>query len=153
PDLVEETSVAEVLALAEFTGAAVYFVHQSTPRAVDLVVAARDRGLDVRSETCPHYVLLDDRCYGGVMPEWYACCPPMRSPATVAALRDRLRRGGIDTMASDHSCYDLSQKREHADDVRAMPHGLPGVETRMATTLTALLADPDQDAVAAPGLL
>jgi dihydropyrimidinase len=77
----------------------------------------------------------------------------MRSAETVAALRDRLRRGDIDTVSSDHSCYDLSQKREHADDVRAMPHGLPGVETRMATTFTALLAGPDDDALASPGLL
>jgi dihydropyrimidinase len=153
PELVEEASVAEILAMAEFTGAPVYFVHQSTPRAVDLVTAARTRGLDVRSETCPHYTLLDDSRYHGPVPEWYACCPPMRSAATVTALRDRLRTGGIDTIASDHSCYDLSQKREHDDDVRAMPHGLPGVETRMPTALTALLAAPDQDAVTTAGLL
>jgi len=41
-------------------------------------------------------------------------------------------------MSSDHSCYDLSQKRERTDDVRAMPHGLPGVETRMPVTFTAM---------------
>lgn len=138
PELVEEASVQEVLALAEFSGAPVYLVHQSTPRAVDLVVAARDRGLDVLSETCPHYTVLDDTCYGSAVPEWYACCPPMRSAESVAALRDRLLGGGIDTMSSDHSCYDLGQKRERSDDVRAMPHGLPGVETRMPVTFTAL---------------
>lgn len=139
PELVEEASVQEVLALAEHTGAPVYFVHQSTPGAVDLVAAARRRGLEVHSETCPHYALLDDSCYGEAVPEWYACCPPMRSAKTVAALRDRLLHGGIDTMSSDHSCYDLAQKQERSDDVRAMPHGLPGVETRLPTTLTALL--------------
>ena len=140
PELVEEALVQEVLALAEFSEAPVYLVHQSTPRAVDLVVAARDRGLDVLSEGCPHYVVLDDTCYGGAVPEWYACCPPMRSAESVKALRARLLSGGIDTMSSDHSCYDLSQKRERSDDVRAMPHGLPGVETRMPVTFTALRA-------------
>ena len=138
PELAEETSVKETLAMAEYTGAPVYFVHQSTPGAVDLVSDARSRGLEAFSETCPHYVTLDDSVYGSAFPEWFACCPPMRSARTVAALRERLATGAIHTMSSDHSCYDLSQKRERTDDVRAMPHGLPGVETRMPVTFTAM---------------
>jgi dihydropyrimidinase len=62
----------------------------------------------------------------------------MRSPETVAALRARFAEGAIDTVSSDHSCFDLAQKRERADDVRQMPHGLPGVETRMPVAFTAL---------------
>ncbi|WP_245718171.1 dihydroorotase [Nocardia miyunensis] len=145
PELAEEASVREVLAVAEYTGAAVYFVHQSTPGAVDLVGAARARGLDVHSETCPHYLALDERVYSAEFPEWFACCPPMRSPQTVAALRKRFAIGAVDTIASDHSCYDLAQKRERSDDVRHMPHGLPGVETRMPVTFTTL-----SDALGAP---
>ena len=76
-------------------------------------------------------------CTAPRFPEWYACCPPMRSAETVAALKERLADGAIHTVSSDHSCYDLSQKRERTDDVRAMPHGLPGVETRMPVTFTA----------------
>lgn len=56
PELAEEASVREVLAMAEYTGAPVYFVHQSTPGAVDLVDQARARGLEIHSETCPHYL-------------------------------------------------------------------------------------------------
>jgi len=138
PELAEEISVRETLAMAEYTGAPVYFVHQSTPGAVDLVWQARERGLDAYSETCPHYVTLDDTVYASAFPEWFACCPPMRSAETVAALKERLVSGAIHTMSSDHSCYDLSQKRERTDDVRAMPHGLPGVETRMPVTFTAM---------------
>lgn len=138
PELAEEASVREVLALAEYTGAPVYFVHQSTPGAVDLVSQARARGLEVLSETCPHYVTLDDTAYIGPVPEWFSCCPPMRSAATVAALRARFCGGAIHTVSSDHSCYDLTQKRERADDVRFMPHGLPGVETRMPVAFTTL---------------
>ncbi|CAN7188900.1 amidohydrolase family protein [Pseudarthrobacter oxydans] len=138
PELAEEISVKETLALAEYTGAPVYFVHQSTPGAVDLVTEARERGLEAFSETCPHYVTLDDTVYGSAFPEWFACCPPMRNAETVAALKERLATGAIHTMSSDHSCYDLSQKRERTDDVRAMPHGLPGVETRMPVAFTAM---------------
>ncbi len=141
PELAEEISVKETLAMAEYTGAPVYFVHQSTPGAVDLVTEARARGQEAYSETCPHYLTLDDTVYGSAFPEWYACCPPMRSPETVAALKKRLAGGAIHTVSSDHSCYDLSQKRERTDDVRAMPHGLPGVETRMPVTFTALVSE------------
>ncbi|MEA5453375.1 amidohydrolase family protein [Sinomonas sp. JGH33] len=138
PELAEEASVREVIAMAEYTGAPVYFVHQSTPGAVDLVAEARSRGFDIHSETCPHYLVLDDGVYSSRYPEWFACCPPMRSPETVAALRERFADGSIHTVSSDHSCYDLTQKRERTDDVRQMPHGLPGVETRMPVTFTAL---------------
>lgn len=159
PELAEEASVREVLAMAEYTGAPVYFVHQSTPGAVDLVTDARARGLEIHSETCPHYLTLDESVYASRFPEWFACCPPMRSPETVAALRKRFADGSIHTIASDHSCYDLSQKREHTDDVRQMPHGLPGVETRMPVAFTALAeafcppvrADDGASATAAAG--
>ncbi|GAB4098713.1 amidohydrolase family protein [Sinomonas halotolerans] len=138
PELAEEASVREVLAMAEYTGAPVYFVHQSTPRAVDLVAQARARGVEAHSETCPHYLVLDDGVYSSRFPEWYACCPPMRSPETVEALRRRFAEGSVHTVSSDHSCYDLAQKRERTDDIRQMPHGLPGVETRMPVAFTAL---------------
>ncbi|MCH6469413.1 amidohydrolase family protein [Sinomonas terrae] len=149
PELAEEASVREVLAMAEFTGAPVYFVHQSTPGAVDLVAEARSRGLAIHSETCPHYLVLDDDVYSSRFPEWFACCPPMRSPETVAALRERFADGSIHTVSSDHSCYDLSQKREHLEDIRQMPHGLPGVETRMPVAFTALLEAADAPASSA----
>lgn len=139
PELAEEVSVKEVLAMAEYTKAAVYFVHQTTPGAVDLVTQARESGQEAYSETCPHYFSLDDTVYSSAFPEWYACCPPMRSAATVAALKKRLVDGAIHTVSSDHSCYDLSQKRERTDDIRSMPHGLPGVETRMPVTFTTMM--------------
>ncbi len=141
PELAEEISVKETLAMAKYTGAPVYFVHQSTPGAVDLVSEARVNGQEAYSETCPHYLTLDDTVYGGSFPEWYACCPPMRSPETVAALKERFAAGAIHTVSSDHSCYDLSQKRERTDDIRFMPHGLPGVETRMPVAFTALVSE------------
>ncbi|NSX36550.1 amidohydrolase family protein [Pseudarthrobacter oxydans] len=141
PELAEEISVKETLAMAKYTGAPVYFVHQSTAGAVDLVTEARANGQEAYSETCPHYLTLDDTVYGSTFPEWYACCPPMRCPATVAALKERLAAGAIHTVSSDHSCYDLSQKRERTDDIRFMPHGLPGVETRMPVAFTALVTE------------
>lgn len=139
PAISEDASVREVLAMAEYTGASVYFVHQSTPEAVDAAQEARARGQRVYSETCPHYVAFDESVYSSTTPEKYACCPPMRPRAAVEGLLDRVARGPVDVMSSDHSCYDLAQKQRFSHDVRRMPHGLPGVETRMPAAFTALV--------------
>lgn len=132
PTSAEERAVFEVLAAAERTGSPVYFVHQSSPGAVDQVIEARKRGVQAYSESCPHYLVLDDSCYRGEHPEQFVCCPPLRDPATVAALGDRLSMGFLNTVGSDHCCYDSAQKLLRAGDVRAMPNGLPGVETRLS---------------------
>lgn len=139
PALSEDASVREVLAIAEYTGAPVYFVHQTTPEAVDAADEARRRGQQVFSETCPHYLLLDESVYASESPEKFACCPPMRPAEKVSGLLDRVTTGKVDVIASDHSCYSLNQKRHHSHDVRRMPHGLPGVETRMPAAYTALV--------------
>jgi dihydropyrimidinase len=132
PTSAEERAVFEVLAAAERTGSPVYFVHQSSPGAVDQVIEARKRGVSAFSESCPHYLVLDDSSYQGAHPEQFVCCPPLRDPATVAALGQRLSMGFLNTVGSDHCCYDSAQKLLRAEDVRAMPNGLPGVETRLA---------------------
>ena len=131
PEDAEERAVADVLAAAERAGAPVYFVHQSTPGAIDLVTAARRRGVAAFTESCPHYLTLDDGRYRGEHPERYVCCPPLRSRATVDALAESAVAGLVSAIGSDNCCYDTRQKAERADDVREMPNGLPGVETRL----------------------
>lgn len=144
PQLAEDASVAEVLAIAESLGTPVYFVHQSTPEAVDLVATARRRGVRAFTETVTHHLTLDESRYEGAHPERFVCCPPLRPASTVAALATRLVSGVVSTVGSDHCCYDTAQKTSVDHDVRVMPNGLPGVETRLV-----VLAD----AFVRPGLL
>lgn len=139
PVISEEASVREILSIAEYTGAPVLFVHQTTPEAVAAVQEAREQGQPAFSETCPHYLMLNDSEYGSEHPEKFACCPPLRPPAKVSKLRELVMRGHVDVISSDHSCYDLAQKHQWSSDVRMMPHGLPGVETRMPAAFTALV--------------
>jgi dihydropyrimidinase len=141
PEIAEVAAVAQVVATAEHVGAPVYFVHQTTAEAVDLVRDARRRGVRAYTETCPHYLSLDERTYAGAHPERYVCCPPLRSEATVRELRARALVGDVDTLGSDHCCYSTEQKSEHSDDVRVMPNGLPGVETRLPVSFTRLVAE------------
>jgi dihydropyrimidinase len=131
PELAEVAAVAEVLAIAESVSAPVYLVHQSTAGAVDLVAKARRRGVPAFAEAVIHHLVLDDREYATSHPERFVCCPPLRSRDTVAALQQRLLTGHVATVGSDHCCYDTAQKESSREDVRSMPNGLPGVETRM----------------------
>ena len=127
PALAETASVAEVLAIAESVHAPAYFVHQSTPEAVDLVSHARHRGIPAFTETVTHHLVLDDPCYTGPEPERFVCCPPLRPAGTAPCSarysprrrhdhrqRPLLLRPGPEALASQ--------------DVRDMPNGLPGVE-------------------------
>ena len=141
PELAETASVASVLATAEAVGAAVYFVHQSTAEAVEQVARARRRGVQAFSETVAHHLLLDDSLYAGDHPERFVCCPPLRRLSEVRELSRHLFTGEIDTIGSDHCCYDLAQKQERGSDVRVMPNGLPGVETRLATIFSSYVLD------------
>ncbi|MGI8882355.1 MAG: dihydropyrimidinase [Jatrophihabitans sp.] len=137
PALAETASVAEVLAIAESVRASVYFVHQSTAEAVELVSAARRRGHPAFSEAVAHHLTLDDGSYAMAHPERYVCCPPLRPRASVLELGRHLATGEITTVGSDHCCYDLEQKASNRTDVRAMPNGLPGVETRLPVVFSA----------------
>jgi dihydropyrimidinase len=136
PEISERAAVAEVLAIAEAIDAAVYFVHQTTPEVVDMVTAARNRGVHAYSETCTHYLTLDSTSYAGAYPERYVCCPPLRDPATVAELQARAVNNGIATVGSDHCCFHGDDKARAGHDVRVMPYGLPGVELRLPVTFS-----------------
>ncbi len=139
PEESEVAEVVDVLRIAEEVGAHVYLVHQSTPDAVQAVTAARGRGVHAYSETCPHYLLLTEAAYGHELPERFVCCPPLRSRESVTGLRKLTLSGEVHTVASDHNCFDLHQKLENRADVRAMPNGLPGVETRLPLMFSELV--------------
>lgn len=140
-ELAEITAVREVLSTARSLGAPVYFVHQSTPGAIDEVRRARADGVIAYTETCPHYLTLDDRCYEGSSPELFVCCPPLRSAHTVAGVVGRAMAREVDTIGSDHCCYNQAQKQADRADVRIMPNGMPGVETRLPVIYTELVQD------------
>ncbi len=142
-ELSEVDAVERVLAIAEHLGVQVYFVHQSTGEAVAAVRAARGRGVAAYSETCPHYLTLDSSEYDGPHPERFVCCPPLRARGTVEDLQRATLAFDVHTVGSDHCCYDTAQKEGRSDDVRAMPAGLPGVETRLPVTYTTLVVEKD----------
>jgi allantoinase len=96
----ELRAIRVALELAGETGCDLHIVHVSCPEGIDLIRAARDSGVRVTAETCPHYLLLTDDSVGkiGALAK---CAPPLRDAARREEMWKRFR--SIDTLGSDHS--------------------------------------------------
>jgi allantoinase len=102
PVEVELEAIRVALELAGETGCALHIVHVSSPEGIALVTAARLQRVDVTAETCPHYLLLNDKDVvrlGAIA----KCAPPLRDEKRRLALWGELRAGHIQTIGSDHS--------------------------------------------------
>ncbi len=102
PAAAEDTAIADVIRLAEATGAASHILHLSNANSLARIVEARRRGVDLTVETCPHYLTLiaDDIAAGATVCK---CCPPIRDAGNRDALWRGLADGSIDFVVSDHS--------------------------------------------------
>ncbi len=102
PVVAELEAIQRAILFAGETGCALHVVHVSTGRGVQLVAEARQRGVDVSCETCPHYLVLteDDLERLGALAK---CAPPLRSLSEQAALWQLLLDGSLPMVASDHS--------------------------------------------------
>ena len=101
PIVAELEAVNRVLYFAELTGCPVHFVHISSADAVESIYNAKQRGLDVSIETCPHYLWFNEQSLErGVLAK---CAPPLRPEVERNKLVECLLAGKIDIIASDHS--------------------------------------------------
>jgi dihydroorotase len=139
PALAEEIMVARDLALAERVGCALHLLHLSTERSVQLVEAARSRGVTVTAEVAPHHLVLTEELCATYDP-LYKVHPPLRGQSDVDALRAGLRAQVLDVVATDHAPHPPEMKdRPFAE---AAP-GMLGLEQAFAITNEALGPDPD----------
>jgi allantoinase len=115
PIAAELEAIRRAIDLAAETGCGLHIVHVSCGSGVAIVVEARERGIDVTCETCPHYLVLtehDMEKLGAVA----KCAPPLRSSDEQRQLRQRLQ--DITTIGSDHSPSPPEMKqRENFFDV------------------------------------
>jgi allantoinase len=102
PLAAELGAIRRALDLAGETGCALHVVHVSSGEGIALIAEARQRGVDVSCETCPHYLLLteaDMEKLGAVA----KCAPPLRTRAEQQKLWQRVQAGEVTTIGSDHS--------------------------------------------------
>lgn len=139
PALAEELMVLRDIELVRLTGAPLHLLHLSTGRSVALACAARDEGLPITFEVAPHHLTLDEAACATYDPV-FKVHPPLRTRGDVAALRDALRRGVVDAVASDHAPHAPELKDLAFDEA---PAGMLGLEQAAALTLEALGPSPD----------
>lgn len=129
----EAEAIARTINLAEAAGhTPLYIVHLSNGLGLDYIRLAKAAGQKVWAETCPQYLLLDQRCYEREDGLKYVMSPPLRPYPELDKLWLGIDDGSIDTIATDHCSFTyMLQKQAGKYDFRACPNGAPGVETRM----------------------
>lgn len=135
PAVAEEAIIARDILLAEHVGSRLHICHLSTAGSVELVRAAKARGVAVTAEVTPHHLLLTEDLLVDYDPI-YKVNPPLRTQADVAALRAGLADGTIDVVATDHAPHPVEDKDcEWA--VAAM--GMIGLETALSIVIETMV--------------
>lgn len=140
PAIAEELMVSRDIELVRLTGAKVHFLHLSTARSVELVRAAKADGLPVTAEVTPHHLSLTQEMLTGFDP-LYKVNPPLRSMDDIRALKEGLRDGTIDAIATDHAPHARRDKELPLDQA---PPGMLGLETALGVVLAELDLDLHQ---------
>jgi len=131
PSMAEEVMVSRDILIAEFTGSAVHIAHVSTAGSVRLIRDAKARGVRVTAETAPHYFSLTDEA----VREYDVNAkvnPPLRGIEDVSAVKEGLRDGTIDVIATDHAPHAVTDKELEFDDAAS---GMVGLETALGLGL------------------
>ena len=131
PAAAESSMVARDIELCALTGARYHVAHLSSAESVRLVREAKQRGLPVSCEVTPHHLMLtDDACahYDTAA----KCNPPLRTAGDIDALREGLRDGTIDAIATDHAPHSVLEKDVEFEQAA---FGVTGLETAVPLML------------------
>jgi len=142
PPEVELAAIRMALELAGETRCALHVVHVSCPEGIALIAEAKMQGVDVTAETCPHYLLLNERevaKLGGLA----KCAPPLRPEAMRQGLWAELRAGAIATIGSDHSPAPPELKL--GKDFSALWGGIAGCQHGFELLLSEVSASAGRD--------
>ena len=144
PAAAEEAMMARDIALAELTGGRLHLAHLTTAGAVPLLRQARERGVKVTAEVCPHHLTITDQWVlgnrgaetGGASAYAYDTStkvyPPLRGWKDLEALSEGLAEGVIDCIATDHAPHELVSKRVTYNEAA---FGISVLETALGSSL------------------
>lgn len=135
PAASEEIMVARDIILAELTGGHIHLCHMSTRGSVELIRRAKEQGIAVSAEATPHHFTLTDERVNGYDTN-AKMNPPLREDADRSAVREALRDGTIDVIATDHAPHHYDAKEREFDDA---PNGIIGLETALGLAITELV--------------
>jgi dihydroorotase len=135
PAVAEESIIARDVLLAEHVGSRLHVCHLSTAGAVDVVRWAKARGINVTAEVTPHHLLLTEELVAGYDAR-YKVNPPLRRREDVEALRQGVKDGTIDIIATDHAPHPVESKD---CEWGAAANGMVGLESALSVAHAALV--------------
>jgi dihydroorotase len=120
PVFSEALAIQTAICYAQYSGAKIHIHHVTSLDGVKLIAEAKQKGINVTAETCPHYLLLNAEKYA------HKVYPPIRGEEHRKALWKAIDDGIIDMIASDHAPHTKTEKEL---PVWEAPAGLCGTET------------------------
>ena len=131
PAEAEQIMIFRDIVLAELTGGKLHVAHVSTKGSVDVIRNAKKRRVHVTAETCPHYFSITEDAVKGYDTN-AKVNPPLRTEEDVEAIKEGLRDGTIDLIATDHAPHHRDEKLREFD---MAPSGISGLETALGLSL------------------
>ncbi|MNZ77553.1 Dihydroorotase [compost metagenome] len=125
PNESEAIHVGRDILLAEATGVHYHVCHVSTEQSIRLIRQAKQIGINVTAEVCPHHLILSEEDIPGLDANW-KMNPPLRSKRDVEACIEALEDGTIDIVVTDHAPHSAEEK---AKGMQLAPFGIVGFET------------------------
>ena len=131
PTEAEDIMVYRDIALLEKTGGRLHVAHISSGNSVDLVRHAKAKGLPVTCEVAPHHFTLTDEAVRGYDTNT-KMSPPLRSNKDIEKIKEGLKDGTIDIIATDHAPHDITDKQVEYQNAC---FGIVGLETALPLSL------------------
>lgn len=128
PEFVEAEADKRAIHWAKAMGAPLYIVHLADKEGVDEVTKAKDEGYEIYAETCPQYLHFTCDVYKREDGRNFVCSPPMKGKDSQDALWAAIKRGDIDTVATDHCPFQSFEKDWGKDNFTKIPNGCMGIE-------------------------
>lgn len=137
PEFVESEADNRAIQWAKSLNTSLYIVHLANKDGVEAVTKAKDEGYEIYAETCPHYLEFTNEVYKREDGRNFVCSPPIKGQESQEALWDAIRRGDIDTIATDHCPFQSYEKDWGKDDFTKIPNGCAAVENMYPYMLSA----------------
>ena len=137
PEFVEAEADIRAIQWAKALDAPLYIVHLANKEGVKAVTQAKDEGYKIYAETCPQYLEFTCDVYKREDGRNFVCSPPMKGEESRQALWEAIKRGDIDTIATDHCPFQSYEKDWGKDDFTKIPNGCAGIENMYTYMLSA----------------
>jgi len=137
PEFVEAEADHRAVQWAKSLNAPLYIVHLANKEGVELVTKAKDEGYEIYAETCPHYLHFTSDVYKREDGRNFVCSPPIKGQESQDALWEAVKRGDIDTIATDHCPFQSYEKDWGKDDFTKIPNGCAAIENMYPYMLSA----------------